>query len=210
MYRSFAMTCSHSFTRSVGSLLSTCTFPSASIHAYSSCEVLRYRSIEAAICCNSFCEYGRNFGFVVFNPFFEFVIGWSFSCCRYFKYLVTHALAVHALQRFAIQPLLTAALHVAPSALGKHIDAHPSRCDVLAADEVPSLHLCPVLALAARDALADAFAVAVAQSHKPAEASIQPARQYCPLAALAPRLAFCFAVCVAPWLLHPLCHWDKV
>jgi len=205
-----AMTCSHSFTRSVGSLLSTCSFPSASVHAYSSCEVLRYRSIEAAICRNSLCEYGRNFCFVELNPFFEFVIGWSFSCCSYFIYLVTHTLAVHALQCFAVKPLLAAALHIASSALGKHINAHPARGNVFAANKVPGLHFCPVLALAACDALADAFAVSVAQPHEPAKASIQSARQNCSLAALAPRLPFCFAACVAPWLLHPLCHWDKV
>ncbi len=209
-YKSLAMTCSHSFALSCIALLSACSFPSASVHVYSSCEVLRNSSIEAAICRNSLCEYACNFGFIVLNPFFKYVIGWSFSCCCYLVYLVAHAFAVHALQCFAVEPLLAAALHIAAFALGVYVDAHPASCYILAANKVPSIYLRPVLTLAACYTRHHAFAVRVAKSHKPAEASIQPARQYCPLAALAPRLSFRFAASVAAWLLHPLCHWDKV
>ena len=91
-----------------------------------------------------------------------------------------------------------------------YVYAHPARCYKLAAYKVPSINLCPVLALAACNALANACAITVTQSHKPAKASIQPARQNCPLAALAPRLSLCLAASVAPWLLHPLCHLGKV
>ena len=177
---------------------------------YSTRKVFRYSSIEAAICRNSFCEYGCNFGLVIFDPVFKSFICWSFSCCCYLVYLVAHALAVHALQCFAVQPLLPAALHIAALTLSVHVYAHPTRCNVFAADKVPCVTCRPVFALAACDARHHAFAVCVAQSHKPAKAPIQSARQYCPLAPLAPRLSLCFAASVAPWLLHPLCHWDKV
>ena len=204
------MICRRSFCVPLIPVSATCTSPSLSVHVYSTRKVLRYASIEAAICRNSFCEYGCNFCFVGFNPFFEFVICWSFSCCCYLVYLVAHAFAVHAVQCFAVQPLLAAALHVAALALCVDVDAHPARCDVLAADKVPSVYLRPVLALAACYARHHAFAVAVTQPHKPAKAPIQSAGQYRPLAALASCLSLRLAVRVAPGLLHPLCHWDKV
>ena len=171
-YMSFCMLCRRSFCVPLIPVSATCTSPSWSVHVYSTRKVFRYSSIEAAICRNSFCKYGCNFGFIVLNPFFEFVIGWSFSCCRYFVYLVAHAFAVHALKCFAVEPLLATALHIAALALPVYINAHPSRCNVLAANKVSSIHLRPVLALAACNTRYHAIAVRVAQSHKPAKASI--------------------------------------